>query len=42
MKLINHGDTDWLVGNDAADLLLEYSVPMAMGSAAGDEQVRRA
>jgi hypothetical protein len=29
MKLINYGDTDWLIGDDAADLLLEYSVLLA-------------
>jgi len=34
MKLINYGDTDWLIGDDAADLLLEYSVLMAKGATA--------
>jgi len=34
MKLINYGDTDWLIGDDAADLLLEYSVLLAKGGTA--------
>ena len=29
MKLINYADTDWLIGDEAADLMLEYSVLMA-------------
>jgi hypothetical protein len=29
MKLINYGDIDWLIGDEAADLLLEYSILMA-------------
>jgi len=34
MKLINYGDTDWLIGDDAASLLLEYSILMARGGSA--------
>lgn len=39
MKLINYGDTDWLIGDDAADLLLEYSVLMAKGGTADSVDV---
>ena len=39
MKLINYGDTDWLIGDDAATLLLEYSVLMAKGGSADSVDV---
>lgn len=39
MMLINYGDTDWLIGDDAADLLLEYSVLMAKGGTADSVDV---
>ena len=29
MKLLNYGDTEWLVGDEAAELLMNYSVLMA-------------
>ena len=29
MKLLNYGDTEWLVGDEAAELLMDYSVLMA-------------
>ena len=29
MKLLNYGDTEWLVGDEAAQLLMDYSVLMA-------------
>jgi len=29
MKLINYGDTAWLLGDEAAELLMNYSVLMA-------------
>lgn len=29
MKLLNYGDTEWLVGDEAAKLLMDYSVLMA-------------
>jgi len=34
MKLLNYGDTEWLVGDEAAELLMNYSVLMARASTA--------
>lgn len=39
MKLINYGETDWLVGDDAAGVLFEYSILMAKGSSADSVDV---
>ena len=34
MKLINYAESTWLLGDEAADILIEYSVLMARGSSA--------
>lgn len=39
MKLINYGDTSLLLGDDMADLLLEYSVLLARSGSADSTSV---
>lgn len=40
MKLINYADADWLVGDEAADLLLQYSILMAREGSADAVEVK--
>ena len=40
MKLINYAESSWLLGDEAADLLIEYSVIMARGANADSVEVR--